>query len=299
MLRRIVAPTGAEEPLIYSIETHYGASDHEVFNDWGVQVPGVMMIAWPDQWYHTSGDRVDKSDPTQLKRAVVIGAAAAYTVAVADGAMAVKIAGETASNGARRLGHQLVRGLEALNQSSAADLAQAYKKARIYLQTALANEKSTLGTVMELAPGNPRLASHVVSLKDSLDALGVAHMDMIDAHMEQVAASWGFDSVRLAWSDLEQKAAKIVPRPTALVKRNGYRGYAEFIKAVPEEQQKKFPYSRRSIANTRELQLLVDGTNSVLDIKHMLDAQHERESELQAILNYLEILKLAGLVEFQ
>jgi len=38
VLNRIVAPTGADEPFYYSIETHYGASDHEVFNDWGVQV---------------------------------------------------------------------------------------------------------------------------------------------------------------------------------------------------------------------------------------------------------------------
>ncbi len=66
---RIVAPFGADEPFWYSIETHYGASDHEVFNDWGVGVPGIMMIAWPDRWYHTSGDTADKSDATQMKRA--------------------------------------------------------------------------------------------------------------------------------------------------------------------------------------------------------------------------------------
>ena len=72
--QRIVAPTGADEPFYYSIETHYGASDHEVFNDWGVQVPGIMMIDWPDRWYHTSGDHVDKTDPTELKRVTIIGA---------------------------------------------------------------------------------------------------------------------------------------------------------------------------------------------------------------------------------
>jgi hypothetical protein len=55
---RIVAPFGADEPFWYSIETHYGASDHEVFNDWGVGVP-IMMIAWPDR-YHTSGDTADR-----------------------------------------------------------------------------------------------------------------------------------------------------------------------------------------------------------------------------------------------
>ncbi len=40
--RRIVAPNGSEDPFYYSIETHYGSSDHMVFNNWGVQVPGIM-----------------------------------------------------------------------------------------------------------------------------------------------------------------------------------------------------------------------------------------------------------------
>jgi hypothetical protein len=77
---------------MYSIETHYGASDHLVFNDWGVGVPGVVMIAWPDHWYHTSGGRADKADPTQMKRVAIIGAAGACTVASADDDMAVRVA---------------------------------------------------------------------------------------------------------------------------------------------------------------------------------------------------------------
>ncbi len=151
MPQRIVAPTGADEPFYYSIETHYGASDHEVFNDWGVQVPGIMMIDWPDRWYHTSGDHVDKTDPTELKRVTIIGAAAAYTIANADDAMAAKIAAETASNGAGRLAHQLVRGFEELNNATAATLADAYKLGRAYIEAAVVNEKETLESVNELA----------------------------------------------------------------------------------------------------------------------------------------------------
>jgi len=298
MLRRIVAPTGAEEPLYYSIETHYGASDHEVFNDWGVQVPGIMMIVWPDRWYHTSGDRVDKSDPTQLKRVAVIGAAAAYTVASADDAMAVKIASETASNGARRLGHQLVRGLEALNQASAADLGQTYRTARTYIEAAVINEKATLNTVLELASDKKRLGAHVAELKKSVEAQGAADLSVLDAHMRQIAVSWGVAPISIEWSELDLKARKIVPKPTPLVTQNGYRGYQEHITKVPAEQKKLYPYGRGGIANTQELQLLVNGSNSALDIKHMLDAQYQRASDLQSVINYLEILKLAGLVEF-
>ena len=84
MNRRIVAPTGSEEPMYYYVGTHFGSSDHEVFNDWGVGVPGIVMNTWPDQWYHTSQDRPDKIDPTQMKRATIITAAAAYTIASAE-----------------------------------------------------------------------------------------------------------------------------------------------------------------------------------------------------------------------
>ncbi|MBN2632647.1 MAG: M28 family peptidase, partial [Bacteroidales bacterium] len=77
--RRIVAMTGTDDPFYYSIDDHYGSSDHEVFNDWGVRVPGIMMITWPDLFYHTSEDLANKCDPTQLKRVCFIGAAAAYT----------------------------------------------------------------------------------------------------------------------------------------------------------------------------------------------------------------------------
>lgn len=299
MLRRIVAPTGADEPFYYSIEEHYGASDHEVFNDWGVQVPGVMMIVWPDLWYHTSGDRVDKSDPTQLKRVAVIGAAAAYTVANANDDMAVKIASETASNGARRLGHQLVRGLEALNQTSAPDLAGAFKRARIYIQAAAINENATLDSVLELATDQARVEAHVRALKKSVDALAAAHLAALDAHMHQAAQRYAIQPVKVEWTELEERAAKIVPRPTPKVKQNGYQGYSEFITQVPSEEKKKFPYSQRAVGNTRELPLLINGTNSILDIKNLLDAQSQRESDLQGVWNYLEILKLAGLIEMQ
>jgi hypothetical protein len=298
VMRRIVAPSGADEPFYYSIETHYGASDHEVFNDWGVQVPGIMMIVWPDQWYHTSGDRVDKSDPTQLKRVAAIGAAGAYTVANANDDMAIKIASETASNGARRLGHQMVRGLEALNQAAAVDLAEAYKTARMYIEAAALNEAATLDTVMELAADTKRVGTHVVALKKSVESLSAAHLSALDAHMRQRAAFWRVEPIKVEWSELEQKAAKIVPRPTAKITANGYRGYSEFIDAVPDEKKKEFPYDRRSLGNTRELNLLINGKNSVLDIQHLLDAQAESKSDLKAVFNYLEILKLAGLIEF-
>jgi len=296
---RIVAPSGSDEPFYYSIETHYGASDHEVFNDWGVQVPGVMMIVWPDQWYHTSGDRVDKADPTQMKRVAIIGAAAAYTVATADDSMAKKIAAETASNGTRRLGHQFVVALEMLNSSSEEMFAASYKSAVDQVEAALANEKDTLDSILELAENKADVGDYIDTMKKTVEAVGQAHLKALAAHMEMTADSFGIGHVKIEMTELEKKADSIVPKPTAKVKEGGYREYRNFISQVPAEEAAKYPYAGRgNIANTAELQLLINGKRSVLEIKKMLDAQYSGESKLESILNYLEILKLAGLVEF-
>jgi hypothetical protein len=297
---RIVAPFGADEPFTYSIETHYGASDHEVFNDWGVGVPGIMMIAWPDKWYHTSGDLADKSDPTQMKRAAVIGAAGAYTVAAADAGMAIRIAGETASNGTRRLGHRLAVGLETLNGAKAETLSDSYKSARSDLEAVLLNERDTLDSILELAPRDRGLRDYVGQMKKAVAGVGSAGIAALDAHVAAVARGLGTKPVGIALDELEKKALKVVPRPTAKVRQNGYREYQAFITAVPAEVRAKYPYQGRdlSLGSASELQLLVDGRHSVLDIKKLLDAQSERKSSLQAVFNYLEILKLAGLVEW-
>lgn len=294
---RIVAPSGADEPFYYSIETHYGASDHMVFNDWGVGVPGIMMIAWPDQWYHTSGDRVDKADPTQLKRAAVIAAAGAYTIATADDDMAIAIAGEIASNGTRRLGHQFVMGLERLNHATADSLLDSYKLARAYVEAAVINEKATLATVLQLAEDGARVGAYVEQMQRTIDQVGQAHLTALETHMRAVAARLGTRPVRIQLSDLERRASRMVPKPTPLVRQDGYQGWRAYLQQVLEDARQQYPYGNRDIASTSELQLLIDGRNNVLDIKKMLDAQNRTTSDLQAIINYIEILRLAGLVE--
>ncbi len=292
--QRIVAPTGSDEPFYYDIEVHYGASDHEVFNDWGVQVPGIMMIDWPDRWYHTSEDHVDKTDPTTLKRVVAIGAAAAYTIAAADDEMAVRIAGETASNATARLRHQLARGVEELNGATVETLPDAYRAARSYIEAALVNEKDTLETVNELAADRKRVGEHVAVLQKGVEQAASADLSLLDAQMRAAAARLKAAPVVLKPTELELRASKVVPRPTALVTASGYQGWREPLAKVPQEQRARLPLGS---LDTGELQRLVNGRRSALDIKKMLDAQAEKKTDLQQVLNYLEVLALAGLAE--
>jgi hypothetical protein len=257
-----------------------------------------MMIAWPDKWYHLSGDNADKADPTQLKRVAIIGAAAAYTIASADDDMAIKIAGETASNGTRRLGHQFVIGLEMLNKTDTESLAQTYKRARLHVEMAMINEKETLQSILELAQNKTTVGQYVKQMQKTVDTVGKSHLTGLQTHMGAVAKRLGIKPVRITLNEMEKKAAKMIPKRTNLVKLDGYREYRNLINQVPKEQSAKYPYGRDGIPSTSELQCLINGKRSVLEIRNMLDVQYSRKSNLESVMNYIQVLKLAGLISF-
>lgn len=293
-LNRIVAPSGSDEPFYYNIENHFGGSDHEVFNDWGVGVPGIMMITWPDQFYHTSEDVADKCDPTQLKRASVITAAAAYTIVSADAAMAGKISAEVFSNALRRLGHQSARGLDELSKVNAENLGPVYKKVRGYIDGTMLNEIETVESSLELAPGDAGLKSAVTVQSAQIRKIAEAQMAVIDEEMRKIALKYGIPSIPLKPTDLEKKAATVIPVPTSKVRENGFGGYSKFMPKMTGEQSNAI---FGGLSDKAELERLCNGKHNALQIKHMLDTQSSRESDLKAIIDYIEILKVADLVK--
>lgn len=294
-INRIVAPSGSDEPFYYAVEHHYGASDHEVFNDWGVGVPGIMLITWPDNYYHTSQDRADKCDPTQMKRCCVISAASAYTIAIADEDMVTKMAGEIFSNGTRRIGQQAARAFDILSETNAEDFEVNYKLARSYIEATAINEGETLNTLLELVPGNVETSKYVSEKVELIDQIAQLQAQGIDQLMERMAKKLGVMPVSSKASKLEKKAMAIVPMETDLVKANGYRGYDSAMPEIPRDLSRAF-YS--GIGNTSELQRLCNGKNNALEIKKLLDTQYRRKSDLQIILDYLELLKEVGLVTY-
>ncbi|NHJ13414.1 MAG: DUF4910 domain-containing protein [Candidatus Thorarchaeota archaeon] len=53
-------------PLPVAYETYSAGSDHFMFTDSTVGIPSVMLGQFPDRFYHTSTDTIDKIDPIQM-----------------------------------------------------------------------------------------------------------------------------------------------------------------------------------------------------------------------------------------
>jgi aminopeptidase YwaD len=295
-VKRIVAPTGSDDPFYYAIDDHYGASDHEVFNDWGVNVPGIMMITWPDLYYHTSQDIADKCDATQLKRVAFIGAAAAYTIASADDAMALKIAGEVTGNGSARIGQQLERAMDELDRADKDNFETTYKRTKGYIEAAVVNEKNTASTTGELVSNSQTYLPVLGKVYASIDAIGKGAVSSFDSYAEAKAKTIGAAAVATKPNETEVKAKTIIPKVTGLVADNGYRGYSQVISKLDPKVREKYPLKGRGL-DTQELSRLCNGRNNALDIKKLLDTQMRAgETDLQDVINYIYILKEAGLV---
>ena len=292
----VYSVTGSRDPFYYTINAHYGASDHEVFSDWGVQAPGVIMITWPDNYYHTSGDRPEICDPTQLHRAIVLAAASAYTIAEAGEEGAAKIASEVASNAAKRMAIKMRHDLSLLNGATSENFAGLYRTAKFNQDALLNNELATLASVMELAPASALLKELVTALQSNVKAVWTANGKSIDAAMKLKASSLGVTPAKIVLSAVEKSASKIYPRSTPKVKEFGYG----VLRSVSPELMAKYGFNQRGAVNHggEIAKLTVGGTNSILDIKKMIDAQFPNPDSLESITKYLEMLKEAGLVEF-
>ena len=295
--KRIVSPTGTEDPFYYQIESASGGSDHMVFNDWGVQVPGVLLITWPDPFYHTSQDRPWACDPTQLKRSVFITAASAYSIASAEGQLTLNIAGEVFGNASRRMGHQYSRLVDMVTGAQDDQLQSILKRSFSDLHGTCLGEKIILKSILELEPSSTELRELIEEYAKALDAL---YQGQLKGLMASAAIrSKGSEKLPAPGkiTKLEKEASGIFPMATSLVVELGYRAYSEPLGRAMEKGD--FKGNNRVIRLAPDFGKLSDGEHSILDIKHIIDAQQEQETDLGMLLDLSKILIDAGLIELK
>jgi hypothetical protein len=291
-LKPIFSITGSHDPFYYSVGAHQGSSDHEVFNDFGVQVPAIMMVTWPDNYYHTSGDRPSILDPTQLRRAIVIAASAAYVIASSDEEGALKIAAEVASNAIKRLGIIQQVNANRINEAQAADLQAAYKRALYDIDAYFISEKATLQSVLEL--------SSAASLKKFIDLQtdNILKTSKLNAKSLEELAKVRGGIVKTAikpfvLSPEERKASEIFPKASPLARESGFG----VLRSISRDLLTK--YDLLQVRNGAEIARLTKaGSNSILDIKKLLDVQFPNSESLEEITRYLNLLKEVKLVSF-
>ena len=137
------AVRGTREPYHAKAVPYFDSTDHMVFNDSWVGVPGTTLTNWPDEYIHSSDDELWQIDPTQLKRNAFVVAATAWWLATAGDTEANALARFVAARGSERLGRDLATA-EAWISGGEGTEAERADAAQNLLTVALAKEKAAV-----------------------------------------------------------------------------------------------------------------------------------------------------------
>ena len=281
----------------YATISFSGGSDHTIFSDPAVGVPMPMLNQWPDKFYHTSADTLDKVSTESLARSGAIAAGYAYFIASAGGAEVRWLAHEMLARFRQRLTRVAQATISAMAANSDSSTV-AMKMAMLDRQVAFWLDRHRVA-LQKLT----RLARGASSLSDALyyDAARFAKQenDRVRRFGEQLlGGKAGRETAPEREPDSwEKKAADMVPN--RLYK--GPAATAGQLGGIPLEDRlawQRLLRSRSDEANTVIVlaEYWADGRRTALEIIDLVELESGiRDAEL--IVRRFELLAQLGLLK--
>jgi len=291
---------GTNQPFNYRltpVAAITSGSDHSVFNNGGI--PAMQFNHWPDNFYHSSHDRIIYVDPTELKRTSFMAAAAFYYLGTAGAPQARDLAWDGAANGEKWMAEVTRQSLRLLG-NDAAKLPGQYKAAQNKVTWAYNRARGGVESVLTLAK-DADVSATVKTLVGTLDAARDANARMLESAYKDRCASLGIKPVPIAPTDRERECSLRVPRRLFKVyspeaqKRQGQsagqgpgggRGAQPprpVAAAAPAERAEVQPAAQRGGGRGRqpglpglasnEVANFIDGSRTILDIYNAVRAE--------------------------
>lgn len=147
----IFSHLGTREPFHARAVPYFSNTDHMVFNDSWVGVPGTTLTNWPDEYIHSSDDDLWQIDSTQLERNAFVVAATALWLANAGEPEAAQAAAHVAGRALARIGRDFAIALERV-ASTRPPRNEDYRAGANLLAVSLEKEIAAVRSVTSLAP---------------------------------------------------------------------------------------------------------------------------------------------------
>ena len=253
----ILDPQGTRDQFSYSVERHYGSSDHSAFL--GMGMPAVLFNNWPDIAYHTSEDRPFNADPTQLKRVVFIALSSLSVMANAQGDSAVRVAELTMGDAAVRAGDQLRLALQMVGDK------EPLKYAYSIVHQSYLREGAAIRSV-EILAENPAATQKIEAMADTFVKTGeAADRERLNSYVKLMGREPELETLNKLDAD-EQVASMLIPirkKPAP----TGFGGAAGGANRDPAE-------ASRTQYNAVEMRGFANGKRSILEIRDALAAEY-------------------------
>jgi aminopeptidase YwaD len=291
----------------HAVTPFSGGSDHYVYSDPLVGVACPMVIQWPDKFWHTSYDTLDKVDPGMLRRVALMTATYAYFIASAGPAEAVWLASEVAARERARLASEVqglvtnaLAGAEGSGEPGRA-LAEALGRLRGLVPYRLDRAVEAVRSVRRLAGGSAEYASVEEGLVSGLEtAAGEERRAARDAVLGYAGAR-GLELPSVGRGRLrrpEAEARRIVPRrvfrgPVSL------RPWVRRLSPGERDEWHEFGKRHEEAGRTQGTLALywADGVRDLLEISRLVGLE-AGAADLGYLVGYFGWLRRMGLVEW-
>jgi len=288
---------GRSTTFRFALTRFSGGSDHTEFNEAGVGIPCVMLLQWPDMYYHTSMDTIDKVSEDSLSRVAWTVATSAVTLADADTITALRLASITTARGSARIAKA---GSDAVHEllTRGTDLGEAARYHADRIRHVAWREQEAVRSVRGLAKSE-RLDASISAWCEGLEEMGGRELSRLGDVMGHVE---GRPGVKLAQEE--------IPTPKGLEARGLipvklFRG--TLCPDVLRESLSEERYSwHRSMEDCDadfyrkmvEALNFADGKRTVFEITKAVSSEYTRTG-VETLMRYLRDLESLGLVELK
>ena len=295
----IVEKNGSEQAFRYMMNPYDGGSDHGVFLESDADIPALSFNVWPDFWYHTDGDRPDKSDPTQIKRVAFIGASSALAICAGREDTLEKLIRQTYKDRLLFIQSALDRAMQEISGLDKADGGAAFRNGEMYVNQAVELSKEALARIRDLAAGKKNLEGYLNQTLANVDNLRAPYLSQLKAHYSMAAALKGFKA-GFANADPEvarmKKLAAVKISPLALGDMAPFQKILEAFQKDP--QMMSDIYSKYGFQYSMQLFYAADGTKNLNQIREMLSFEFT-PVEPADFVKHIKALETAGLIKLK
>lgn len=286
-----LAGTSSYALFKHAVTPFSGGSDHYILSDPSVGIPSPMLIQWPDKYYHTSEDTLDKVDPLMLYRVGCMTTVYAYFLANMGLPEALWVLGEC-----RR------RHLDWAGQQLQSFLGSCYSLTETELY-------SQAGEVRDLL--HYRMERKVQAMQDLNRFLTADERKALEPHLQsetellqlQTEQAWLAALSKLGISAQALPVQKVPCQPEyKRVPRRLFRGPVSFrgkLDRLPEDEQLAYQEfvgkHAKSVCMSTYLVYWADGTRTVAEIDH-LTRMEIGVSDPEFALGYFSLLEKLGLI---
>jgi aminopeptidase-like protein len=298
---------GSSSTFRYACEAHSGGSDHHEFVDSTISVPCIMLLQWPDKFYHTSMDTIDKVSVDSLKRVGWITTVAALVLANADAEEAYFLANEVYARGTSRILKAEREAVEAVmavkngvkqgnsHSEFANQLTRTANKQRYRIEHVADREKVAVQSVKRLGKSS-ELDAFVDDLVKNLTDVGAQARARFDVVFEFVSKLARVPTrTKLKESSVEVKAKRL--KPKRLFK--GTLSFEKLRSSLGEEAYSWYQLHFEKDLNLRqkiaEMLNYMDGERTLYEILTKVSAEYT-EITCETGLKILQDLEKVGLV---